>query len=88
VKTTPERDRRPSQRGDLYPLRSLIANVYIFLELPEDPYKSELSAIDKLAPSCPFKLLHTFSLLPASEALLPLLDTAPLIRVPEGLQPF
>jgi hypothetical protein len=47
VKSSPERDRRPSQRGDLYALRFLIANVDIFLELPEDPYKLELSAIDK-----------------------------------------
>jgi len=47
VKSSPERDRRPSQRGDLYALRSLIANLDISLELLGDPYKSELSAIDK-----------------------------------------
>jgi hypothetical protein len=49
VKSSPERDRRPSKRGDLYVLKPLIANVDISLELPGDPYKSELSAIDKPA---------------------------------------
>jgi hypothetical protein len=47
VKSLPERDRRSSQRDDLGVLRSLIANVDILLELPEDPYKSELNVIDK-----------------------------------------
>src|SRR5262249_705208 len=40
----------------------------------------------RLSPSCPFWVLHPFPL-PASEELPPLLDTAPLIRAPEGLQP-
>src|SRR3984893_18388612 len=40
----------------------------------------------RLSPSCPFRVLHTF-LSPASEELPPLLDTAPLIRAPEGLEP-
>src|SRR5450759_3937234 len=38
----------------------------------------------RLSPSCPFGLLHTCLLSPASEALPPLLDMAPLIRAPEG----
>ena len=41
----------------------------------------------RLSPSCPFRPLHTCLLSPASEALPPLLDMAPLIRAPEGLQP-
>ena len=41
----------------------------------------------QLSPSCPFRLLHTCLLSPASEALPPLSDMAPLIRAPEGLQP-
>ena len=41
----------------------------------------------RLLPSCPFRLLHTCFLSSASEALPPLLDMAPLIREPEGLQP-
>jgi|SRR6478672_13835460 len=40
----------------------------------------------RLSSSCPFRLLHTF-LLPADEELSPPLDTALLIRAPEGLEP-
>src|SRR5215471_5316752 len=39
----------------------------------------------RLSPLCPFRLFHTFLLLPASEELPPPLDTAPLIRAPRGL---
>jgi hypothetical protein len=39
----------------------------------------------RLSPSCPFGLLHTFQLSPASEALPPLLDMTLLIRASEGL---
>ena len=41
----------------------------------------------QLSPSCPFRRLRTCLLSPASEALPPLSDMAPLIRAPEGLQP-
>src|SRR5216684_185089 len=41
----------------------------------------------RLSPSCPSRRLHTFLLSSAGEALLPPLDTALLIRAPEGLQP-
>ena len=41
----------------------------------------------RLSPSCPCRHLHTFHLSPASEALPPLSDMAPLIRAPEGLEP-
>ena len=41
----------------------------------------------RLSPSCPSRLLHTELLSLASEALPPLLDMAPLIRAPDGLQP-
>src|ERR1700730_12941644 len=37
------------------------------------------------SPSCPFRLLHTVQLSPASEALPPLSDTMLLIRASEGL---
>ena|SRR5512132_46419 len=40
----------------------------------------------RLSSSCPFRLLHTF-LSPAGEELPPPLDTALLIRAPEGLEP-
>jgi hypothetical protein len=39
----------------------------------------------RLLPSCPFRLIHTFMLSPASEALPPLSDTTPLTRASEGL---
>src|SRR5215467_6470838 len=39
----------------------------------------------RLSPSCPFRLLHTCRLSPASEALPPPLDTMLLIRASEGL---
>jgi hypothetical protein len=39
----------------------------------------------RLSPSCPFRLLHTCLLFPASEALPPPSDTALLIRAPSGL---
>ena len=39
----------------------------------------------RLSPSCPFRVLHTFSTLPANEELSPLLDIALLIRAREGL---
>ena len=41
----------------------------------------------RLSPSCPFRVLHTRFLSPASEALPPPLDMPPLIRAPEGLEP-
>ena len=41
----------------------------------------------RLSPACPFRLLPTSPPTPASEALPPLSDIAPLIRAPEGLQP-
>ena len=41
----------------------------------------------RLSPSCPSRHLHTFLLSSAGEALPPPLDTAPLIRAPEGLSP-
>jgi hypothetical protein len=44
VRSSPARDRRPSQIGDLYELRCLIANVDTSLERFEDPYRSESSA--------------------------------------------
>src|SRR6516164_5492750 len=40
----------------------------------------------RLSPLCPFRRRHTFYS-PASDALLPLLDTALLIRALEGLEP-
>jgi hypothetical protein len=43
----PEQDLTMAWWRLIYALRSLIANADIFLELPGDPYKSELSAIDK-----------------------------------------
>jgi hypothetical protein len=48
--------------------------------------RSALACV-RLSLSCPFRLLHTFSPSPASEALPPLSDTALLIRAPEGLKP-
>ncbi len=41
----------------------------------------------RLSSSCPFRLFHTFPLFPADEELPPPLDTALLIRTPEGLEP-
>ena len=41
----------------------------------------------RLSPSCPCRVLHTFSTLPANEELSPLLDIALLIRAREGLEP-
>src|SRR5271167_416259 len=41
----------------------------------------------RLSPSCLIRLLTYLPLASASEALPPLLDTAPLIRAPEGLEP-
>src|SRR5262249_35860472 len=43
-------------------------------------------AVSRFRLCAPRRLLHTF-LSPASEELPPLSDTAPLIRVPEGLEP-
>src|SRR6516225_5894404 len=41
----------------------------------------------RLSPSCPFRLLHTFLSLRPARHYPRLLDTALLIRAPEGLQP-
>jgi hypothetical protein len=42
----------------------------------------------RLSPLCPFRLLHTFRFILRPARHYPrLLDTAPLIRAPEGLQP-
>src|SRR5450759_2437343 len=41
----------------------------------------------QLSPSCPFRRLHTFRFLRPARLRTPLLDMAPLIWAPEGLQP-
>jgi hypothetical protein len=45
------------------------------------------SACFRLSPSCPKRRLHIFPLASAGEALPQPLDTALLIRAPEGLEP-
>src|ERR1700690_3240244 len=57
---------------------------------PPEDYQDRLQVhlgCVQLSPSCPFRLRHTFSSLPAREALPPRSDTTLLIRAPEGLEP-